>query len=131
MKASTQNNDFKGTVAADLVSVQNSLSQYLQKKGANIEQYHPVGIEASYNYDNYDRRENNLCFSIICQDRNNDNAICKIAFEEEQSAEEFFNLFWRLNVILIQSSINLDHMKDEPEIIYFDNRGKEQGDTPS
>jgi hypothetical protein len=119
MKASVQYNDFKGTSAADIsdhISHLGGLSQYLNENGVDTERYSPVGIDV------YSGNTDHFRFSIICQDRQNDNNIVEVAFEEKQSPSEFFNLFKRFNVILISRNVNLEHIEDEPKIIYFDNR---------
>ncbi len=116
MKASVQYNDFKGTAAADIsdhISHLGGLSQYLKEKGVDIEQYHPVGVDIYHGNSGFFR------FSIICQDRQNDNNIVKVAFEAKQSLNEFFNLFKRFQVILIDRGFNLDYIEDEPETILF------------
>lgn len=115
MKASVQYNDFKGTAAAD-ISDHTDLAKYLQSNGVNPQQYHPVGIDMFHGVGGH------FGFSIICQDRQNNNNVVKVAFEEKQSTAELFSLFKRFHVILVHRSVNLDHIEDEPETIYFDNR---------
>ncbi len=95
MKASTKYNDYVGTAAADQ-SDHFFLSDYLQKRGVDIERYEPIGVEFFYGEGNYFH-----CY-FICKDNQRDtpNTAVKIRFESTDTFEEFFSIFKRFNVMV-------------------------------
>jgi len=101
MKAETQYNDYVGTVAAD-ISDHIDLNQFLSNRGVSIENYETIGVRF------FSSSIGGFSASIICIDKaqsdNNKNHVVQLDFEKELNPEEFFSLFKRFEVILIQDS---------------------------
>ena len=66
-EASVGHDDMRGTVALDFCGGYTYLSEYAEKKGIDLEKYEPVGLEVSYDEDNYFE----LIFLVV--DRQNSN----------------------------------------------------------
>lgn len=105
MKAKVQYNDFIGTVAAD-ISDYTDLNKFIKDKGADTERFYAIG--ASY-YSSYNGEPN---ISIICKDRDKNNELINLRFENI-SKEDFFNLFKRLDVVISEHGYeNLEIVED-------------------
>lgn len=105
MKASVQYNDFIGTAAAD-ISDWITLKGFLEKKGVDTNRYEAIGAEF-YHGERY------FNASIICKDNESDNPneAVKISFENGLSEDEFFQLFKRFNVVIVNSHRNYQDME--------------------
>ena len=113
MKAEVQYNDFVGTTAADISDFQ-SLEDYLRSKNVDVERYTPVGVR-------FDSSYSKCGFEFICIDNENpEGKRVIIGFEEELTLKEFFNLFKRLEIVLVER-YSKDFKVDEDPIM-IDNR---------
>lgn len=112
MKANVQYNDFRGTAAAD-ISDWIALKGFLEKEGVDTNRYEAIGAE-------FYLGERYFNASIICKDNesNEPNKAVKISFENGISQDEFFQLFKRFNVVIVNSHRNCQDMElSEDKII--------------
>lgn len=119
MKADVQYNDFIGTAAADKTDFDPcTIQSYLRQKGINDEKYEFIGISFYASGDT-----GSASFSFICKDKE-DGEYKEIAFEKEQTFEEFITFFKRFNVILglKHKQKELDRIASSIETIYLDDR---------
>lgn len=117
MKASVQYNDFKGTAAAD-ISDHNSLNDFIQNRGVDVERYNAVGATFYSGYNDF------LSVSFICLDNELSTDQKKIYvtlnFENEINYNEFFDLFKRFNVVIKERFGNLENIEIEDNITIDD-----------
>lgn len=91
--ASTQYNDYLGTVAVDGHDWE-SLKNYLESKGLDTDKYFPVGAEF------YAGEGDFFHVRFICKDRDIvEKRLVTIGFENPISKDEFFAIFKRFDVI--------------------------------
>ena len=94
INAHVQYDDYKGTVAADVADY-TTLDDYLTSKGVDVSRFTIVGIEA-YSY------YNDFSFKIIAKYNNSANEqFVYFVSDQFKSAEEFFNLFKRFNIVML------------------------------
>lgn len=119
MKADVQYNDYIGTVAADMTDFDcNNMVSYLKEKGISTDRYDFIGISF---YASGDSR--GASFDFICKDKE-DGTVKNIAFEKEQSVDEFLKFFKRFNVVLglRHQYKDLEKVENSIETIYIDDR---------
>lgn len=116
MEASVQYNDYLGTAAADFSDFE-ELSNFLKSKGVDVERFNPIGVRLDTRY------TESISYYIICTDnKHKDDLLVQIGFEGKCSFEEFFNLFKRLEIILVWNGANQTYREREidPEPIMID-----------
>lgn len=116
MEASTQYNDLKGTVAADISDLYSSLNDYLKEnyKKFNNEQYSCKGYNIHFGYDEF------ASIEFICYD-NKSGKYVALSSSKETTASEILKLFKRFNIVIGNSEINdIDHDLGKEEPIYLD-----------
>jgi hypothetical protein len=121
MKAKVQYNDFIGTSAAD-ISDHTSLDDFLNERGVDTNRYNAIGADFYSGYSDY------FSGSIICVDKklstNEKKYLVSIGFENELSKDEFFDLFKRFNVTILQRFGGYENLEIDKELT-FDDRNKE------
>lgn len=109
MQASVQYGDFRGTVAADEVHGM-YLKDLLVERKVDTERFNPIGIGFTAT------EKGRFSLHIFCIDKENstdDNPyIVSLSFEEEFTMKQFFELFKRFNLVLINRG-NLDYANVE------------------
>jgi hypothetical protein len=112
MKATVQYDDFTGTAAAD-ISDHGDLNKYLNKYGVNTERYDAVGVD-------FYSGLRNCSFSIICIDRFKSTdfkrQFVKVHFSRDRKWEDFFILFKRFRVILMDKNYSQDELNEHDTI---------------
>ncbi|WP_305380705.1 hypothetical protein [uncultured Duncaniella sp.] len=119
MKAGVQYNDYIGTAAADMSDFEsNRIWSYLNQKGVYNDKYEFIGVSFYASGDS-----GGASFSFICKDKE-DGTIKDIAFEKDQTIEEFINFFKRFNVVLglRYQYEELEKIDDSIETLYIDDR---------
>ena len=119
MKADVQYNDYIGTAAADMSDFDcNRILSYLEQKGIKDDRYEFLGISFYASGD-----AGGASFDFICRDKE-DGTVKNIAFEKEQSVDEFLQFFKRFNVVLglRHQYEKLDEVENPIETIYVDDR---------
>lgn len=115
MKANVQYNDFIGTSAAD-ISDHRSLDDFLASRGININRFESIGATFYTGYSDF------FSASILCIDKKQSTKekahIVKIHFESELSKEEFFDLFKRFNVIIMNKFSGFQNDEIDEEITF-------------
>lgn len=118
IKASVQYNDLKGKVAADISDFKNNdLNVILKSFGGDINKYNAIGIEMYFG----ESGAPNISVSFICKDRQTSGNPIRIQ-KDNITYDDFFNLFKRMNLVLMDSSYKdcpLDNI-DEDSTIYLD-----------
>ncbi len=103
MKASVQYGDFKGTSAADISDHEN-LEAVLGRLGVDTARYKPVGVRFYSGYKDF------FSGSIIALDQNqsSDKEPYLIEINLQFSRDDFFDMFKRLDVVLLSRFTEYD-----------------------
>ncbi len=114
MKASVQYGDFKGTSAAD-ISDHVNLEKVINRLGIDTDKYEPIGAKFFFGYSDI------FSGQIIALDRSksSENEPYIVEIELGFNRDEFFDLFKRLNVVLISRLSKHDEFSIK-ETIHFD-----------
>lgn len=96
MKASVQYCDFKGTSAADISDHEN-LEKILNRIGIDTDKYEPIGAKFYFGYSDF------FSGQIIALDKSksSENEPYAVEIELGFNRDEFFDMFKRLNVVLV------------------------------
>jgi hypothetical protein len=94
MKADVQYNDYLGTSAAD-ISDHTDLNKLLKRFGVDTSRYNAIGAELYAGYDTY------FSVYIFAEDKSL-NPLKVEKFEVPLSPKQFFKLFKRLDVVLLE-----------------------------
>lgn len=121
MKANAQYNDFVGTSAADISDFGN-LNDFLKKRNVDTDRYNAVG--ASF----YGGQNNFFTASIICVDNELSSSdkkhVVKLFFETGITQSEFFGLFKRFSVQVVNKYGGYSELEIEDEITIDDTNNK-------
>lgn len=108
MEANVKYGDLKGTVAAD-TNTPTTLTKHLSILGVNTDRYEAIGIELKSGGRSFKA-------SIICMDKkksvNNVSRTVKVPLSTEMKLEDFFILFKRFHIILMNKTYNEDILNE-------------------
>lgn len=115
MKANVQYNDYVGSSAAD-ISDNKTLNMFLESRGVCTDRYDAIGTKFYTCYNDF------FYATIICKYKKlstkHKKYIVSINFENEIKKNEFFDLFKRLNVILLKGFGGYDFLEIDKEISF-------------